>query len=109
MIGNYLLVPSLPPDEHVASPRQSAAQLPVSAMDADRGAIPEKDLVLHVGTDKDRVGQPPFHDELASGEPAGLAAQGETIVNRVYHLDRGFERLEEKLSGCGAQIERISG
>lgn len=40
---------------------------------------------------------------------AGLAAEGETIVNRVYHLDRGFERLEEKLSRCGAQIERISG
>jgi UDP-N-acetylglucosamine 1-carboxyvinyltransferase len=40
---------------------------------------------------------------------AGLAAEGETLVNRVYHLDRGFERLEEKLSGCGAEIERISG
>ncbi|MCV3243879.1 UDP-N-acetylglucosamine 1-carboxyvinyltransferase [Mesorhizobium sp. ZC-5] len=39
---------------------------------------------------------------------AGLAAEGETTVNRVYHLDRGFERLEEKLSGCGATIERIS-
>ncbi|HEX3430655.1 MAG TPA: UDP-N-acetylglucosamine 1-carboxyvinyltransferase [Rhizomicrobium sp.] len=39
---------------------------------------------------------------------AGLAAEGETIVNRVYHLDRGFERLEEKLSGVGAQIERLS-
>jgi len=39
---------------------------------------------------------------------AGLAAEGETIVNRVYHLDRGFERLEEKLSACGAAIERLS-
>ncbi len=38
---------------------------------------------------------------------AGLAAEGETIVNRVYHLDRGFERLEEKLSGVGAHIERL--
>ncbi|MEO5338304.1 MAG: UDP-N-acetylglucosamine 1-carboxyvinyltransferase [Magnetospirillum sp. WYHS-4] len=38
---------------------------------------------------------------------AGLAAQGETVVNRVYHLDRGYERLEEKLSACGADIERI--
>src|SRR6266699_2880833 len=38
---------------------------------------------------------------------AGLAAEGETIVNRVYHLDRGFERLEEKLKGCGADIERL--
>jgi UDP-N-acetylglucosamine 1-carboxyvinyltransferase len=40
---------------------------------------------------------------------AGLAAEGETIVNRVYHLDRGFERLEEKLGRCGAEIERLSG
>ena len=40
---------------------------------------------------------------------AALAAEGETIVNRVYHLDRGFERLEEKLSRCGAAIERLSG
>jgi len=40
---------------------------------------------------------------------AGLAAEGETTVNRVYHLDRGFERLEDKLTRCGAQIERISG
>ncbi|MEO9529151.1 MAG: UDP-N-acetylglucosamine 1-carboxyvinyltransferase, partial [Roseibium sp.] len=39
---------------------------------------------------------------------AGLAAEGETTVNRVYHLDRGFERLEDKLTRCGAQIERIS-
>jgi len=39
---------------------------------------------------------------------AGLAARGETIVNRVYHLDRGFERLEEKLSRCGAEIERLA-
>ena len=40
---------------------------------------------------------------------AGLAAEGETIVNRVYHLDRGYERVEEKLSAVGAKIERISG
>ena len=39
---------------------------------------------------------------------AGLMAEGETMINRVYHLDRGFERLEEKLSRCGAQIERLS-
>jgi UDP-N-acetylglucosamine 1-carboxyvinyltransferase len=39
---------------------------------------------------------------------AGLAAEGETMVNRVYHLDRGFERLEDKLKACGATIERIS-
>ena len=40
---------------------------------------------------------------------AGLAAEGETIVNRVYHLDRGFERLEEKLGACGADIARLAG
>ena len=38
---------------------------------------------------------------------AGLAAEGQTIINRVYHLDRGFERLEQKLERCGALIERI--
>jgi UDP-N-acetylglucosamine 1-carboxyvinyltransferase len=40
---------------------------------------------------------------------AALAAEGETMVNRVYHLDRGFERLEDKLSACGAAIERLAG
>ena len=40
---------------------------------------------------------------------AGLAAEGETIVNRIYHLDRGFERIEEKLGRCGARITRVSG
>jgi UDP-N-acetylglucosamine 1-carboxyvinyltransferase len=40
---------------------------------------------------------------------AGLIANGRTTINRVYHLDRGFERLEQKLSGCGAQIERLVG
>ena len=39
---------------------------------------------------------------------AALAAKGETVVGRVYHLDRGFERLEEKLSGVGADIERLN-
>jgi UDP-N-acetylglucosamine 1-carboxyvinyltransferase len=39
---------------------------------------------------------------------AGLAAEGETTVSRVYHLDRGYERLEEKLSAVGADIERVS-
>ena len=40
---------------------------------------------------------------------AGLAARGDTVVNRVYHLDRGYEALEEKLAACGARIERIPG
>ncbi len=40
---------------------------------------------------------------------AALAAEGETVVSRVYHLDRGYERVEEKLRACGAQIERVKG
>jgi len=40
---------------------------------------------------------------------AGLAASGVTDVNRIYHLDRGFERLEEKLTACGANIVRLDG
>jgi len=38
---------------------------------------------------------------------AGLAAQGETIVDRVYHIDRGYEKIEEKLRSVGADIERF--
>lgn len=38
---------------------------------------------------------------------AGLVAEGETLINRVYHLDRGYERVEEKLRACGADIERV--
>ena len=38
---------------------------------------------------------------------AGLAAEGETVVNRVYHLDRGYERVEEKLGNVWAKIERV--
>jgi len=38
---------------------------------------------------------------------AGLAAQGETVVQRIYHLDRGYEQLENKLAACGAEIERV--
>mgnify|MGYP000773975484 FL=1 len=38
---------------------------------------------------------------------AGLAAEGETVVSRVYHLDRGYEKLDEKLRAVGADIERI--
>ena len=38
---------------------------------------------------------------------AGLAAEGTTVVNRVYHIDRGYDKLEEKLNNVGAKIERI--
>jgi UDP-N-acetylglucosamine 1-carboxyvinyltransferase len=40
---------------------------------------------------------------------AGLAAEGETIINRVYHLDRGYEHLDEKLKACGANVKRVAG
>jgi UDP-N-acetylglucosamine 1-carboxyvinyltransferase len=40
---------------------------------------------------------------------AGLAAEGDTVVSRVYHLDRGYERVVDKLRGVGAQIERVKG
>lgn len=57
------------------------------------------------------VGAPVMATDLrASGSLvlAGLVAEGETIISRVYHLDRGYERLEEKLSACGAIIERLA-
>jgi UDP-N-acetylglucosamine 1-carboxyvinyltransferase len=38
---------------------------------------------------------------------AGLVAKGETVVERIYHIDRGYDHIEEKLSGLGAQIKRI--
>ena len=40
---------------------------------------------------------------------AGLAAEGETVVSRVYHLDRGYERIEEKLAALGARVQRVVG
>jgi len=40
---------------------------------------------------------------------AGLVAEGETVIDRVYHIDRGYERIVEKLQAVGADIERISG
>jgi UDP-N-acetylglucosamine 1-carboxyvinyltransferase len=63
------------------------------------------------GTDKLK-GAPVMATDLRASVSlviAGLAAEGETTVHRVYHLDRGFERLEKKLSRCGADIARVSG
>ena len=40
---------------------------------------------------------------------AGLVAEGETLVDRIYHLDRGYDRIEAKLGALGADIERVSG
>ena len=61
---------------------------------------------------RDLAGAPVMATDLRASVSlvlAALAAEGETILNRVYHLDRGYERLEEKLSACGAEIERIGG
>ncbi len=68
----------------------------------------QKATVTGVGTLK---GAPVMATDLRASVSliiAGLMAEGDTIVNRVYHLDRGFERLEQKLSACGAQIDRLS-
>jgi UDP-N-acetylglucosamine 1-carboxyvinyltransferase len=70
----------------------------------------EGDMAIVTGVDRLK-GAPVMATDLRASVSlvlAGLAAEGETIVNRVYHLDRGFERLEEKLSGVGAEIERQS-
>jgi UDP-N-acetylglucosamine 1-carboxyvinyltransferase len=57
------------------------------------------------------IGAPVMATDLrasASLVIAGLAAEGETLVERIYHLDRGYERMEHKLRALGANIERIS-
>ena len=71
----------------------------------------EGDTAVVEGVDRLR-GAPVMATDLRASVSlviAGLAAEGETVVNRVYHLDRGFERLEEKLGACGADIIRIAG
>jgi UDP-N-acetylglucosamine 1-carboxyvinyltransferase len=77
-------------------------------MGADIGV--EGDTAIVTGVEKLK-GAPVMATDLRASSSlvlAGLAAEGETIVNRVYHLDRGFEHLEEKLSRVGADIERQS-
>ena len=69
----------------------------------------EGDTAIVTGTQKLK-GAPVMATDLRASVSlvlAGLAAEGETIINRVYHLDRGFERIEEKLKSCGADIERL--
>jgi UDP-N-acetylglucosamine 1-carboxyvinyltransferase len=69
----------------------------------------EGDVAIVTGQDRLK-GAPVMATDLRASVSlvlAGLAAEGETIVNRVYHLDRGFERIEEKLKACGADIERL--
>ncbi len=70
----------------------------------------EGDTAIVTGVDKLK-GAPVMATDLRASVSlvlAGLIAEGDTMVNRVYHLDRGFERLEEKLCGVGADIERLS-
>jgi len=67
------------------------------------------DLAVVEGVDRLR-GAPVMATDLRASVSlviAGLVAEGETTINRVYHLDRGFEALEAKLGRCGAQVERI--
>jgi UDP-N-acetylglucosamine 1-carboxyvinyltransferase len=70
----------------------------------------EGDTVIVTGVER-LTGAPVMATDLRASVSlvlAGLAAEGETLVNRVYHLDRGFERIEEKLGRCGADIERLT-
>jgi UDP-N-acetylglucosamine 1-carboxyvinyltransferase len=71
----------------------------------------EGDTAIVEGVDRLR-GAPVMATDLRASVSlviAALVAEGDTTVNRVYHLDRGFERLEEKLGACGADITRIVG
>ena len=71
----------------------------------------EGDTAIVEGVDKLR-GAPVMATDLRASVSlviAALAAEGETVVNRVYHLDRGFENLENKLGACGAEIKRVAG
>jgi UDP-N-acetylglucosamine 1-carboxyvinyltransferase len=70
----------------------------------------EGDVAIVRGVEKLR-GAPVMATDLRASVSlvlAGLVAEGETLVNRVYHLDRGFDRLEQKLSLVGADIARLS-
>ncbi|AYG95424.1 UDP-N-acetylglucosamine 1-carboxyvinyltransferase [Brevundimonas naejangsanensis] len=75
------------------------------------------DITVHAGEARVRgvetlKGAPVMATDLRASMSlviAGLVAEGETTVGRVYHLDRGFERMEEKLSACGADVRRIKG
>ena len=85
---------------HVAELRRFGADIAISGNEAIVHGVP----VLE--------GAPVMATDLRASVGlviAALAAKGETIVDRVYHLDRGFERLEEKLSACGANVRRIKG
>ncbi|HHG89718.1 MAG TPA: UDP-N-acetylglucosamine 1-carboxyvinyltransferase [Devosia sp.] len=83
---------------HVAELARFGAQISVEGQVATVKGVPELQGAQVMATDL---------RASVSLVIAGLAAKGETIVNRIYHLDRGFERLEDKLSRCGAEINRL--
>ena len=77
-----------------------------------RAATPKDDGNMAVTGVERLKGAPVMATDLRASVSlilAGLAAEGETLVNRVYHLDRGYEHVVGKLSGVGAKIERIKG
>ena len=89
-------------------------QLGVERRRAERERLGHVDVPLDMGAPRqvERDVDQRFVEGIPTAREAtdaGLVAEGETTVNRVYHLDRGFERLEEKLGAFGADIERISG
>ena len=68
-------------------------------------------LVRHWLRQKTCKGAPVMATDLRASSSlilAGLAAKGLTTIDRVYHLDRGYEKLEEKLTACGARIKRLA-
>ncbi len=83
---------------HVAELMRFGADIKVEGQEAHVTGVPELKGAKVMATDL---------RASVSLVIAGLAARGETTVNRIYHLDRGFERLEEKLRACGADIERL--
>ncbi|MEL6622578.1 MAG: hypothetical protein AAFQ11_06850, partial [Pseudomonadota bacterium] len=76
----------------------------------DRGFEQLEQKLANCGVKK-LIGAPVMATDLRASVSlviAGLVADGETMISRVYHLDRGFEQLEQKLANCGAEIERIA-
>ena len=106
-------------DLDIMTPGQDLTDITCAVLRGLRGVFDafRPDLVLVHGDTatikgvKSLTGAPVMATDLRASVSlviAGLMAEGETMINRVYHLDRGFERLEEKLSRCGARIERLT-
>ena len=84
---------------HVSELRRMGAKIKVEGNSAVVKGVPQLD------------GAPVMASELRGGAGlvlAGLSAKGQTVVSRVYHIDRGYESMEKKLAGVGANIERVS-